>query len=157
MQNEQTDDFARMRLKVRKLYKQACFYTHPGGSWHALLVPGKPFCHHCAQLALRKNKICLFISTIYVNFVLFHKIIHEHFEQSNTNYSWVYKNIQKMIVIDVQTDKQIEQLTKWLIEHSTKNAGHGKSVPGTGNSKCPGPAGTQEKSCKNSPDHYHYP
>ena len=32
-------------------------------------------------------------------------------------------------------------------------AGHGKSLPGTGNSQCQGLSGTQEKSCKTSPDY----
>ena len=36
-----------------------------------------------------------------------------------------------MMVMDMQTDKQIDQVTKYFIEHSSKKTGHGKSLPGT--------------------------
>ena len=45
---------------------QACFYTHPGGPWHALLLPGTLL---LSFLCHKKN--VLLISTSYIMFVLF--------------------------------------------------------------------------------------
>ena len=46
---------ARERLAVTGIsHGQAFFYTHPGGPWHALLLPGTQcnVCPVCAQMAL---------------------------------------------------------------------------------------------------------